>query len=75
MTGIPFLFVVFALVALQVLFPRFTRLLKSPFRSGIVSSFAIGFMASLHEQRGAFLLQFVILCPPYILLLIVVCWA
>jgi len=48
MAGILFLFMVFALVPLQVLFPSFTRLLKSPLWSGIISTFAVGFMPGSH---------------------------
>jgi len=47
MTWIPFLFVILALVSLQILFPTFPRLLKSPLWSGIIGTFAVGLMLHL----------------------------
>lgn len=74
MAGIPFLFVVLTLVAFQILFPAFSRLLESPLWSGIVSAFAVGFVPDSHIWHCIFLLQFIIFCPTDMFLLIAFRW-
>src|SRR5258708_33661752 len=50
MAWIPFLFVILALVSLQILFPTFPRLLKSPLWPGIIGTFAVGLMLHFSHE-------------------------
>ena len=61
MIRIPFLFVVLALVPLQILFPTLPRLLKSPLRSRIISTSAVSLVLCFPDRHYVPLLISVIL--------------
>src|SRR5260370_544818 len=58
MIRIPFLLVILSLVPLQILFPTFPRLLKSPFWSGIISTLAVGLVLRLPKNPHILLLEY-----------------